>query len=99
MDRAEAAGFPVVQWRIEFNARGDPAGANLCAHRCKHVNELRVTHCPGEQEFLFQAYSVFTVKEVQWSPSATAAHPHRITLVPALDNADESIHLPLAPWF
>jgi len=59
-----------------------------------------VTHCPGEQEFLFQAYSVFTVKEVQWSPLpvATAAQPHRITLVPALDNAGEPDDLPLAPW-
>jgi hypothetical protein len=38
---------------------------------------------------------------VQWSPLpvATAAQPHRITLEPALDNADEPEDLPLAPWF
>jgi hypothetical protein len=99
MDRAEAAGFPAVQWRIEFDAKGDPAGENLRGHRCKHVNELRVTHCPGEQEFLFQAYSVFTVSDADFSTAGTTADPHRITLAPALDNALEPEDLPLAPWF
>jgi hypothetical protein len=86
---AEEAGFDAAQWRILL----DPRGENL------HVSELSVPHCPGEQEFLFQAFSVFTVKEVQWSASATAKQPHRITLVPALDNALEPEDLPLAPWF
>ena len=97
MYRAEEAGFHTAQWRIEFDPRGEYEGE----FRCKHVSELSVSvpHCPGEQEFLFQAFSVFTVQEVQWSASATAAHPHRITLVPALDNALEPEDLPLAPWF
>jgi hypothetical protein len=101
MDRAQAQGFDVVQWRIEFDVRGDPRGDNKSEYRVKHVNELRATHCPGEDEFLFQAYSVFTVTEVQWSHvrPATARHPHRITLRPSYDNASESCRLPLAPWF
>ena len=101
MDRAEAQGCPVVQWRIEFDPRGDPHGDNLGKHRCKHVNQLRVTHVPGEHELLFQAYSTFSVKSVQWSTvtPATAANPHHITLVPAIDNAQESNELPLAPWY
>ena len=101
MDRAEAVGHPVVQWRIEFDPRGDPQGQNLSDYRCKHVNELRVTHVPGEFEFLFQAYSAFTVSDVQWSAvtPATRAQPHRITLTPALDNALEDERLELAPWF
>jgi hypothetical protein len=100
MGMAQAAGHPVVQWRIVFDPRGDPQGDNLPGHRCKHVNLLRVSHVPDELEFLFQAYSVFTVRDVQWSAvaPATMAQPHRITLVPASDNALELEDLPLAPW-
>ena len=100
MDRAEAAGHTVVQWRIDFDVRGDPQGENLSAYRCKHVNKLRVTHVRGEDEWLFQAYSVFTVKEVKWSEvtPATVQQPHRITLAAAADNASESEELELAPW-
>jgi hypothetical protein len=101
MDKAAAQGYPVVQWTFEFDLRGDPRGENLSAFRCKHANLLRVSHVEGEFEFLFQAYSVFTVKEVQWSTDtpATRAQPHRITLVPAVDNALEDEDSPLAPWF
>ena len=100
MDRAAAAGDAVVLWRIVFDARGDPAGDNDQDYRCKHVNQLRVTHVAGESEFLFQAFSVFTVVEVQWSAvtPATRAQPHRITLAAAIDNALEPEDLPLAPW-
>ena len=89
----------MVQWKIEVDVRGDPQGQNMAQHLCKHVNLLRVTHVPGEEEYLFQAFSVFTVKEVVWSDSPDAQHPHQITLVAALDNTAESESLPLAPWY
>jgi hypothetical protein len=100
MGTAQAKGFPVVQWKIEMDKRGDPAGDSDPRYTCKHVNLLRVTHVPGEEEFLFQAFSVFTVKEVAWAKSdpATMAYPHRITLVAAVDNAQEREDLPLARW-
>jgi hypothetical protein len=89
MDRAQAKGFPVVEWRITFAAEG-----------CKHVNLLRVTHVAGEEEHLFQAYSVFTVEAVQWSAvtPATTQQPHRITIRAACDNKAMPETLALAPW-
>merc|ERR1719399_64002 len=98
MFRAEAAGYPVVQWCVQLDRRADPQGENSLAHRCKHVNLLRVTHVPGEEEYLFAAFSVFTVREVVWSSAPTMQDPHRITLEAAIDNAQESEDLPLAPW-
>jgi hypothetical protein len=82
-------GVPAVQWEIQFSHAG-----------CKHVNCMRVTHVAGEFEYLFQAYSTFTVLEVQWSAAspATALQPHRITVLAAVDNALECEELPIAPW-
>jgi hypothetical protein len=96
--RAEAAGHPVVQWCIKLNHRADPQGENSLLHRCKHVNVLRVTHVPGEEEYLFAAYSVFTVREAVWSANPTTQNPHRITIEAAIDNSLEAGDLPLAPW-
>jgi hypothetical protein len=84
MHRAEAAGYPVVQWCIRLDTRADPQGGNSLAHRCQHVNLLRVTHCPGEEEYLFAVFSVFTVREVAWSANPTMQDPHRITIEAAL---------------
>jgi colicin import membrane protein len=98
MFRAEAAGSPPVQWCIQLDMRADPQGENSLVHRCKHVNLLRVTHVPGEEEYLFSAFSVFTVREVVWSSAPTMEDPHRITLEAAIDNALEPEDLPLAPW-
>ena len=98
MFRAEATGYPVVQWCIQLDRRADPQGENSLAHRCKHVNLLRVTHCPGEEEYLFAAFSVFTVREVAWSTNPTLQDPHRITIEATIDNALEPEDLPLAPW-
>lgn len=100
MQRAEDAGFSVVRWHILLDKRGDPAGDNDPRHKCKHVNLLRATHCEGEAEFLFQAFSTFTVKKVEWSSSlpATVDEPHNITLEAAVDNTKTPEDLPLAPW-
>ena len=98
MFQAEALGLPVVQWRFVFDRDGDPRGANLRARRCKHVNLLRESHVADEEEYLFQAYSVFTVASADFSTAGTVADPYRITLTPAIDNALEPEDLPLAPW-
>jgi hypothetical protein len=101
MFRAESQGYPVVRWKILLDKRADPDGENDPRYLCKQVNLLRVTHCAGEEEFLFQAFSVFTVKEVSWSKSALATmdDPHCIVLEAAVDNKDEPEDLPLAPWW
>jgi hypothetical protein len=57
-----------------------------------------VTHVPGEEEYLFAAFSVFTVCEVVWSDNPTTHNPHRITVEAAIDNLLENENLPLAPW-
>jgi serine/threonine protein kinase len=98
MFRAEAAGYPVVQWCIQLDSRSDPHGENSLQHRCKHVNLIRVTHVPGEEEYLFAAFSVFTVSEAVWSANPTVQTPHRITIKAAIDNSLEVEDLPLAPW-
>jgi hypothetical protein len=50
----------------------------------------------GEQEYLFTAYSVFTVLHVEWKDDDTLS---RIVLEAALDNSAEDEDLPLAPWY
>jgi hypothetical protein len=79
------------------------------AQRCKHVNFVQHSLVPGEQEYLFAPYSIFTVRSVRWGAGGA---PHRIELDAASDNraAAEggasgrwatpagSEDLPLAPW-
>ena len=69
-------------------------------NRCKHVNFVTRTNVPGEEEFLFSQYSVFTIKETRWSKAAVVdeVNPHVITLIAAIDNKKEPEELPLAPW-
>lgn len=62
---------------------------------CKHVKYL--SHC-GEEEFLFTAYSVFTVEKCIWKQTPTSANPHEVYLKVAPDNQAESEELPSAPW-
>jgi hypothetical protein len=65
---------------------------------CVHVNYVDRTNCPGEREFLFVPYSVFTVEEVKWQPNPTWTNPHVVVLKVAIDNSLQSEDLPLAPW-
>ena len=63
------------------------------------MNLVTETHVPGELEYLFAAFSVFSVVAVHWSPTPQdAATPHEITILAAYDNAQEDEGLPLAPW-
>ena len=69
------------------------------ARRCRHVNLVTETHVPGELEYLFAAFSVFSVVAVHWSATPQEpATPHEITILAAHDNAQEDEGLPLAPW-
>jgi len=67
--------------------------------RCFHVNRLTESHVENEVEFLFAAFSAFSVVKAVWSKTPTNAKtPHHITIRAAVDNADEPEDLPLAPW-
>ena len=67
--------------------------------KCNHVNLVKktVAGLPDEQEYLFAAYSAFTVRSAAWR-AGTVADPHRIDLDAAVDNKDEPLDLQLAPW-
>ena len=91
-----------------MHSPGDEDYQSCRKFRCKHVQYLAETHVQGEEEYLFSAFSVFTVSAEHppvWSASPTdPATPHVITVVPALDNKLQPDgqpwpdDLPLAPW-
>ena len=71
----------------------------LNQYGCFHSNFVDRTNVPGEKEFLFVPYSVFTVREVVWHPKPTWRDPHVVHLDVAVDNRDfDDQSLPLAPW-
>lgn len=86
-------GQPRVLWTVKF----DPRGEQQPEFRVKHMSFVAKTLIPGEGEFLFAPYSVFTVLDVKWSSSRDKYH--KISLQAAIDNIKESEHLPLAPWY
>ena len=65
--------------------------------KCVHVNLVKKTNVPGEEEYLFAPYSAFTVLSSTWN-AGTTADPHVIELLAAVDNKAEREDLPLAPW-
>ena len=91
-DNAVAMGKQGILWVVHI----DPAGAHDASMRCKHVNFVQNSLVPGEDEYLFTAYSVFTVRSVAWGAEGAV---HRVELDAALDNALEREDLPLAPWY
>jgi len=93
-NNATAYGKPAVLWKVHV----DPDGARDPAKLCKHVNYVRHTFVSGEEEYLFTAYSVFTIRKVTWSEDSSTT-PHEIELDAALDNTECSQDLPLAPWY
>ena len=76
---------------ILFEVRIDPV------RKCAHVNLVQKSNVPGESEYLFAPYSAFTVLSARWH-AGTAAAPHEIELLAAVDNKAEREDLPLAPW-
>lgn len=104
---AEAYGHQAVLWIVHV----DPAGAEDATKRCKHANLIKYSIVPGEREYLFSAYSIFTVRSVVWG--VDGAH-HRIHLDAATNNHPRSDaergdgrwgtpvgseELPLAPYY
>ena len=93
-----------VLWKVQVNKRGK----HDINYKCKHVNLIAaktrslVEHeqAPegrSEQEYLFAAFSPFTVTKVTWSDNPKST-PHLIELEAALDGKAEPEDLPLAPW-
>ena len=76
----------------------DRRGEESRRYRCKHVNYVNRTNVAGEEEYLFSAYSVFTVMRVAWQANPTGSNPHVVELKAAIDNKEEPENLPLAPW-
>ena len=85
----ERGGDDSVLWRVRI----DPV------RKCVHVNLVtkRVPGLPDEQEYLFAPYSAFTVLSAEWR-AGTAAAPHVIELLAAVDKREAPEDLPLAPW-
>ncbi len=93
---ADRGDVPVI-WTIKVDSRG----AAELLYRCKHVNQVPKSNVPGEFEFLYAPYSVFTVESVTLPPAGAGpspSHPIQFVIVAALDNKEEPHDLPLAPW-
>ena len=87
--------------RAKWIVKCDPRGEFNSQYQCKQVHYIDKTHIPGEFEYLFAPFSVFTVSEdapPQWSTDVTTT-PHIITIIAAADNSKCSEDLPLAPWY
>ena len=54
---------------------------------------------PGEEEFLFTPYSVFTVLSLQVPDRPSVQDPDVVQVQAAMDNTEEAEDLPLAPWY
>ena len=65
--------------------------------KCVHVNLVKRSNMPGEEEYLFAPYSAFTVVSAEWNAGTTAS-PHVIELLADVDNRGAAEDLPLAPW-
>ena len=66
---------------------------------CKHVNFLEKGNVEGEDEFLFTAFSVFTVQSIEIKDQPRWTDPHKVVLDVAPDNQDFPEDLPVSPWF
>ena len=74
-------------WRVHI----DPV------KKCHHVSLINKTNVPGEEEYLFVAYSAFKVLSADWR-AGTTADPHVVELLAAADNMAAPEGLCLAPW-
>jgi hypothetical protein len=81
---------PPVLWKFHLNEES----------KCVHVNYIDKTNVPGEDEFLFVPYSVFTVRSPPiWKENPTWVDPHVVEVDVAIDNTFHNKDvLPLAPW-
>ena len=95
-EKSSASGEqPAVIWVVQV----DPEGEDDEEELCQNANYIANTHVPGEDEYLFVPYSVFTVTKVELSATPHHKKPHRIYITAAYDSLMESEDLPLAPWY
>jgi hypothetical protein len=78
------AGNPPTMFIFHYSAAG-----------CVHVNYIK-SLIPEESEFLFPAFSAFTVRSTNFSSSTTELSEIHLDVAP--DNLTESENLPLSPW-
>jgi hypothetical protein len=78
------AGNPPTMFIFHYSAAG-----------CVHVNYIK-SLIPEESEFLFPAFSVFTVRSTNFSSSTAELSEIHLDVAP--DNFTESENLPLSPW-
>ena len=90
-----AEGRTPVKWIVEVDSRGRDA----LQYRCKRVNFCENSDVPGEEEFLFAPYSVFTVISLTAPPVPPDHDPVVVRVQAAVDNLKEPEDLPMAPWY
>lgn len=94
LQKVHKDGLPPVLWIIHVDHRDG----------CSHVNYVERSNMESEKEYLFVAYSVFTVRSVVWKARPTWKEPHCIEVDAASCNLIETeeeergIPIPLAPW-
>ena len=88
-------GKPAVVYVVQV----DPAGEEDEDELCQNANYIANSLVPGEDEYLFVPYSVFTVTNVEWSPTPNYKKPHRIYIEASSDCMLEPEDLKLAPWY
>ena len=84
---------PCAIWCIMF----DPRGELQPKYRVQHLTFVSKTLIPGEGEYLFPPYSVFTLLSIKWSDELIK--PHEFTVRAERDNKLEPEDLPLSPWY
>ena len=87
--------LPAVLYVVQV----DPDGETDEDVLCQNANYIANTLVPGEDEYLFVPYSVFTVTKVELSPNPNYKKPHRIYITAADDSLLEAEDQPLAPWY
>jgi hypothetical protein len=92
----------LVLWKVQVNKDGKTDNN----FKCRHVNLVKAKtrslqqyeqQTRSEKEYLFAAFSPFTVTKVTWSQNSQST-PHLIEITAALDGTQEPEDLPLALW-
>jgi len=102
LEMAFDRGLPPILWTVQLDLRGDPKGENLAEYQVHNANYIvrQASSKDGvdEREFLFSAYSVFKVVNVEWQKVPTPLTPHKVYLE-AHDSRNCTVrNLELAPW-
>lgn len=77
----------------------DPEGEDDEDKLNQNANLVQKTNVPGESEYLFVPYSVFTITKCEWQAKPNYQSPHKIYLEAAHDNDIEDEDLPNASWY